>query len=74
MKHTQADLEQAIQHVNETEARVVEQQARIARLKRHDQPTEAAENLLAAFQKALEVMKAHLGTLTVAVKPDDSSN
>jgi hypothetical protein len=71
MKHTQADLEQAIRHVTETEARVVEQQARIARLRRHGQPTENAENLLAALQIALDVMKAHLGTLT---DPDEGGN
>jgi hypothetical protein len=74
MRHTQADLEQAIRHVNDTEARVVEQQARIARLRGHGQPTESAEKLLAALQQALNLMKWQLGALTVPVKPENSSN
>jgi hypothetical protein len=70
MRHTQSDLEQAIRHVTDAEARVDEQQARIARLRRHGQPTQAAEDLLYALQRALELMKAHLGTLTAPLNPD----
>ena len=70
MRHTQSDLEQAIRHVTETEARVAEQQARIARLRRHSQPTQAAEDVLDALQSALVLMKAHLGNLTAPLNPD----
>jgi thiamine biosynthesis lipoprotein ApbE len=70
MNLLQTDLENAIRHVKETEARVAEQQARIARLRRHGQPTQAAEDLLSVLQKALELMKSHLGTLT---QPDEPS-
>jgi uncharacterized small protein (DUF1192 family) len=70
VKHTQADLELAIQHVTETEARVAGQQARIERLRAARQPTESAEHLLSALQESLTLMKAHLDALTQAVKPD----
>jgi hypothetical protein len=64
MRHSQADLEIAIQHVSETEARVASQQARIGRLRAAGQSTERAEHLLAALQQSLALMKAHLGTMT----------
>lgn len=69
MNLRQTDLENAIRHVKETEARVAEQQGRVARLRRHGQPTQAAEDLLDVLQKALALMKAHLGTLTQPVEP-----
>jgi hypothetical protein len=62
MKHTQADVDRAIRQVKEVEARVVEQRARIERLRVEGQTTAAAEKLLASLQESLALMMVHLGT------------
>jgi hypothetical protein len=72
MEYTQTDLEQATRHVVDAEARVVEQQARIARLKRHGHATERAEELLSVLQRALALKKTHLESLTSPLGHDDS--
>jgi hypothetical protein len=74
MKHTQADVETAIQHVKELEQRVVEQRARVDRLRAEDQPTEAAENLLATLRESLALMLVHLGRLTDPARGGNVSN
>jgi hypothetical protein len=74
MKHAQADVEQAIRHVKELEQRVVEQRARIDRLRAENQPTGAAEKLLAILQEALALMLVHLGGLTDPVKGGNYSS
>jgi hypothetical protein len=64
MPHREADWEQALRHVRETEPLVAEQEARIEHLRAQGLPTEAAEDVLLQLQTTLDLMKTRLWTLT----------
>ena len=68
MTHTQADLEAALRQIKHAEDRITEQQARIARLMRHGQPIEFAEDLLRALRQSRELLQKHLATMTGTAK------
>lgn len=69
----QHDIEVALRYVQDAELRIVEQRARIARLKEEHQPTEFAEDLLRALQECRDLVKAHLGSMTDPSNPHNFS-
>jgi uncharacterized small protein (DUF1192 family) len=64
MEPTQADLDLALLHVKQLEARVSDLRGKIARLREHSLPIDAEEEQLAALLRAIEVLKIHLGKMT----------
>lgn len=51
MPHREADWEQALRHVRETEPLVAEQEARIGKLRAQGLPTEAAKTYCSSFKQ-----------------------
>jgi hypothetical protein len=74
MRHAQHDIEVALRYVRDTELRIVEQRARIARLQEERQPTDFAEDLLRALRECCDLVKAHLGSMTDPSNPTISHN
>jgi hypothetical protein len=63
MPHREADWEQALRHVRETEPLLAEQEARIGQLRAQGLPIEAAEDILLQLQTTVDLMKTRLWTL-----------
>jgi hypothetical protein len=64
MHHTQADIEAALLQIMHAEERIEEQRTRIARMRRQQQSTELAEDLLGVLLQCRELVQKHLGRLT----------
>ncbi|HEY1239644.1 MAG TPA: hypothetical protein VGF16_03760 [Bryobacteraceae bacterium] len=63
-------LEQAIRHVRDGKRIVAAQRVLIAKRKEGGHDTEAAENLLAQFERSLEIFEADLRAIQDALKPN----
>ena len=65
MGATQTDVDLALFHSKQMEERIDRQREMIARHKAQGLSTDPEEAQLAALWRALEIIKAHLGNLTV---------
>jgi hypothetical protein len=64
MRHSQADLEAALQQIVHAEDRIEEQREYLARLRRSEQPTDCAEDLLRVLLRCRVLLQKHLATIT----------
>ena len=73
MKSSGYDLDLAFHQLADTQLRINSQLARIKRLHDEGQPTEAAENLLGALQKSLDLFKAAVASMSAPEATNNSS-
>jgi hypothetical protein len=64
MRHSQADLETALQQIMQAEDRIEEQRKHLARLRLSEQSTDCAEDLLRVLLRCRELLQRHLATIT----------
>jgi hypothetical protein len=69
MLYDQADEVLARHHIREVELRITELKARISNLKEQGRPTDLAEDLLASFEKSLDLLTIHLSRVIAASNP-----
>ena len=71
MRHTQADLEAALQEIMHADNHIQEQRVRLERLRCHGQSTEHAENLLRALKQSRDILQKHLAHTTARARPSN---
>jgi hypothetical protein len=64
MAADETELEMAVRHVAEQEARVARQEALIERLRKLDAPLDNAPRLLDTMEELLQSMRAHVARLS----------
>jgi hypothetical protein len=61
---TQADLDRALARIKQLETKISELHAKIARIREQGFPIEPEQEQLYASQRALEMLKTHVGNAT----------